>query len=188
MHSTPASLLERLRESGEQAAWEQFVTLYTPLLCHWMRKLGSQESEVGDLVQDVFAILVEKLPDFRYDRGKRFRGWLWTVTVNKWREKRRRQPLVLHQAGEAALDELAVADTMPALEEAEYEQFITRRALQLMKSDFQEATWRAFWECVVEGRSAPEVARELGVTENSIYLAKGRVLRRLRKELEGLLE
>jgi RNA polymerase sigma-70 factor (ECF subfamily) len=188
MHTTPASLLERLRQPNEQAAWEQFVKLYTPLLSHWARRLGSREADVGDLVQDVFTILVDTMPEFRYDPHKRFRGWLWTVTVNKWRERRRRQTVPMQQAGEETLSELSVPDAMSALEEAEYRQFLVRRASQLMRADFQTTTWQAFWECVVEGRSAADVSRELGVTENTVYLAKGRVLRRLRKELEGLLD
>src|ERR1700681_3549129 len=92
MKSTPLSLLERLRGSNEPAAWERFVQLYTPLLCHWARRLGLQGPEAADLVQDVFTLLVQKLPDFRYDPAKRFRGWLWTVTLNRCRELQRRHP------------------------------------------------------------------------------------------------
>jgi RNA polymerase sigma-70 factor (ECF subfamily) len=188
MHTTPASLLERLRRTGEQAAWEQFVKLYSPLLLHWARRLGLKEPDARDLVQDVFAILVERLPEFRYDRQKRFRGWLWTVTVNKWRERQRRHAAARREVGDAGLSELSVPDTMSEVDEAEYRQFLTRRAVQLMRADFQPATWRAFWECAVESRAAADVARELGITENAVYLAKARVLRRLRKELEGLLD
>ena len=92
MDSTPVSLLERLRRPAEQAAWERFVRLYTPLLCQWARRLGLRGADAADLVQDVFVVLVQKLPEFRYDPRRRFRGWLWTVTLNKWRERRRRAP------------------------------------------------------------------------------------------------
>ena len=85
MHTTPGSLLEQLRRPGEQAAWERFVQLYTPLLCHWARRFGLQGSDAADLVQDVFAVLVEKIPEFQYDPAQRFRGWLWTIAANKCR-------------------------------------------------------------------------------------------------------
>src|SRR5438067_1653747 len=91
MNTTPVSLLERLcHADAEQAAWQQFVELYTPLLCQWARRLGLQNHDAADLVQEVFAVLVRKLPNFRYDPDRRFRGWLWTITVNKARERHRR--------------------------------------------------------------------------------------------------
>src|SRR5690349_14890833 len=99
MHTTPASLLQRLRLPGEQAAWERFVQLYTPLLCHWAHRLGLRDSDADDLVQDVFIVLVDKLPQFRYDPQCRFRGWLWTIIANQCRARRRR-PVAWHQADE----------------------------------------------------------------------------------------
>ena len=83
---TPASLLERLRQPADPAAWSRFVELYTPLLYGWARRVGLPEQDAADLVQDVFVQLVRKLPDFTYDRHKTFRGWLRAVTLNKWRE------------------------------------------------------------------------------------------------------
>jgi RNA polymerase sigma-70 factor, ECF subfamily len=188
MRSTPVSLLERLRRPDEQAAWERFVHLYTPLLCHWARRLGLQGPEAADLVQDVFTLLVQKLPEFHYEPGKRFRGWLWTVTVNRCRETLRRQPALVVPEDPDVLSRVAVPDTTEAVADEEYRQYLTRRALELMRAEFQPATWKAFWECVVNERPAAEVAQELGLTENAVYLAKGRVLRRLRHELEGLLD
>jgi RNA polymerase sigma-70 factor (ECF subfamily) len=73
-------------------------------------------------------------------------------------------------------------------DEAEYRARLVARALELMQAEFQPTTWKACWELVVAGRPAADVARELGISENAVHLAKGRVLRRLRKELEGLLD
>jgi len=89
METTSISLLRRLRSPIDQQAWERFVTLYTPLMNHWARRLGLAGQDTDDLVQDVFTLLVRKMPEFRYDRRQSFRGWLWTVTLNKWRERRR---------------------------------------------------------------------------------------------------
>jgi RNA polymerase sigma-70 factor (ECF subfamily) len=188
MDRTSVSLLERLRGPDEPAAWERFVRLYTPLLYQWAGRLGLQDADAADLVQDVFAVLVRKLPEFRYDPQKRFRGWLWTVLVNKWRERGRRRPAAGQPVGPEGLDELPGPDVEEGAIEAEYREYLIRRAMEVMRQEFQPATWQAFWECVVADRPAADVARQLGISENAVYLAKGRVLRRLRQELEGLLD
>ena len=188
MHTTPISLLERVRRPGEQMAWGRFVEMYTPLLYYWACRMGLQESDAADLVQEVFAILVTKLPEFVYDRKKSFRGWLRTILYNKWRDRQRRRaaepPM---QSGSALADQPDPTET-EAFWETEYRQQLVGRALQLMQSEFESTTWRACWEVVVSGRPAAEVAAELGITVDSVYAAKSRVLRRLRKELEGLLD
>jgi RNA polymerase sigma-70 factor (ECF subfamily) len=90
------------------------------------------------------------------------------------------------QGGDLAL--VAVADDLEALWEAEYQQHLASRALQIMRADFQETTWKACWETAVAGRPAAEVARELGLTVGAVYAAKFRVLDRLRHELRGMLD
>ena len=184
---TSTSLLERLRGPAEQEAWARFVDLYTPLLFYWARRLGCPRDDAADLVQDVLTRLVRKLPEFRYDRHKTFRGWLRTVTRNVWRNRRRRAELP-REAGPAALDDLAGPDPADELRDAEYWQWLVGRALELMRSEFRPTTWRACWEHVVGGRPAAEVAAELGVSVGAVYMAKSRVLSRLRQELAGLLD
>jgi RNA polymerase sigma-70 factor (ECF subfamily) len=182
MNTTPVSLLERLRQPEDQSAWARFVDLYTPLLCYWGRRAGLQEPDVSDLVQDVFQVLVRKLPTFAYDRDRTFRGWLRTILLNQWRDGIRRrveQPL---ENGDAVADS---ADP-DAVIEKEYRDYLVSRALHIMKTDFQASTWQACWEHVVCGRPAADVATELGITVKAVYQAKARVLCRLRQELEGL--
>lgn len=188
MAETPASLLERLRGPGQARAWDQFVELYSPLLFHWARRVGLRGGDAADLVQDVFAILVRKLPEFEYDRTRGFRNWLRTVTFNKWREMlRRHQPAPVDPNG-ALLDEVSAPDGAEPFWEAEYRELLTRRLLEVMKAEFQPSTWKACWECVVEGRSAGDVGRELGLSSGAVRAAKFRVLCRLRAELNGLLD
>ena len=182
MHTTPPSLLEQLRRPDDQRAWRRFVDLYTPLLFYWARRVGLQESDAADLVQEVFALLVRKLPDFAYDRDKGFRNWLRTVLMNKWREIGRRH--ALPTAG--AVPEQAGPDAVAALAEEEFRRRLAVRALELMKAEFQPATWKACWEHAAIGRTAADVAAELGMSVNAVYLATSRVLRRLRQELDGL--
>ena len=187
MDTTSVSLLARLRRPDDPAAWGRFVELYTPLLYYWARRTGLQACDAADLVQDVFGVLVQKMPEFAYDAHKNFRAWLRTVTLNKWREngrKRARRPA----AGDAALADLAAPDDPDAFAEAEYRQHLLARALQVMRAEFPEAAWKACWEVTAHGRPAREVAAELGLSESAVYVAKFRVLRRLRAELHGLLD
>jgi RNA polymerase sigma-70 factor (ECF subfamily) len=186
MHTTPASLLERLRDSEEKAAWERFVLLYTPLLYHWARRLSLSGQDADDLVQDVFVLLVRELPKFNYDPQKRFRGWLWSITLNKCRERKRRAQAV--PVPTSAQPDLAVADNTEAIDDEEYRRYLVQRALKLMEAEFQPQTLKAFHECIAADRPAADVAAELGVSIDSVYAAKSRVLRRLREELAGLLD
>jgi RNA polymerase sigma-70 factor (ECF subfamily) len=188
MNTTSVTLLERLRLPGEQEAWRRFVRLYTPLLLYWAGRLGLHEQDAADLVQDVFALLVRKLPRFQYDRGKSFRAWLRTVLRNVWRNRRPTRSPDQPETGGIDPPDRAGTDPADELSEAEYRQHLVARALELMQADFQPVTWKACWELVVNGRPAAEVAAELGTTANAVYLAKSRVLRRLRRELDGLLD
>ncbi len=188
MDTTSASLLERLRQPEQPAAWERFVELYAPLLYDWARRRGLQESDAADLIQEVFTLLLQKLPEFSYDRHGSFRAWLRTVTLNKWRElQRRRAPTPLDAQGPVLS---ALTDPEPAdpFWEVEYQRHLVGRVLELIRTEFQPVTWQAFWACVVAGRPAADVAREHGISLNAVYLAKSRVLRRLRRELDGLMD
>jgi RNA polymerase sigma-70 factor (ECF subfamily) len=185
METTSISLLERLRQPGQDQAWGRFVTLYTPLLLFWARRHGLKPTDAADLVQEVFLLLVQKLPEFVYDQQKSFRSWLRMVALNKWRDRQRRHAPPL--ANDAELSDL-VSPQADAFWESEHRQFLVQRALKLMQEDFEAATWKACWEFVVEGKNAAEVAKELGISENAVYIAKCRVLRRLRQELDGLLD
>jgi RNA polymerase sigma-70 factor (ECF subfamily) len=187
MDTTNISLLERLKLPVDQRAWSRFVDLYTPLIYSWARQAGLQESDAVDLVQEVFTQLVQKMPEFSYDRQKSFRAWLRTVTLNKWRDRCRRQAARPHEVtGQPAPD--VPANGEGSFGELEYRQHLVARALELMQAEFQPTTWKACWEFVVVGRPAAEVARQLGISENAVHLAKARVLRRLRRDLEGLLD
>ena len=186
MHTTPVSLLERVRRPGEEQAWSRFVEMYTPLLFYWARRMGLQESDAADLVQDVFTTLVQKLPEFVYDRGRSFRSWLRTVLHNKWRDQQRRA--AVRGVQDSRLGDRPAPEDSEGPWDEEYRQLLVARALELMQNEFQPTTWKACWEMVVSGRSGAEVAASLGLTVDAVYAAKSRVLRRLRQELEGLLD
>ena len=94
MATTSESLLFRLQNLGtstDESAWEQFVSLYTPLIFYWARRTGLQQNDAADLVQDVLTKVFLKLPKLQYDRSRSFRGWLRKVTLNRYREIGRRK-------------------------------------------------------------------------------------------------
>jgi RNA polymerase sigma-70 factor (ECF subfamily) len=189
MVSTSFSLLERVR-GEDQAAWEQFVALYTPLLYRWAQRAGFTTQDAADVVQDIFLVLAAELRSFQYDPARgHFRGWLKTVAFNKCRERQRRRVTAPAAGGQDdPLQTLAAKDEWESLWEAEYRQQLVRKALEIMQQHFEPNTWRACWETAANGRPAAEVAQMLGITEGAVYVAKFRVLRRLRRELDGLLD
>jgi RNA polymerase sigma-70 factor (ECF subfamily) len=182
---TSASLLERLRRQDDPGAWDRFVHLYTPLLAGWAARAGLREGDAADLVQEVFVLLLEKLPEFTYDPSKSFRAWLRTVAMNRYRERFRRPTLPV-AGGDSLL--AAVADPAEAFWEAEYRGRLVGRAMQLVQPHFAPATWHLFWETVVNGRPSAEVAAEMGITQGAVRVARFRVLARLRQEIDGLLD
>jgi RNA polymerase sigma-70 factor (ECF subfamily) len=185
MDTTSFSLLDRLRRPQPDGAWETFVQLYTPLLFVWARQLHRSDADAADLVQEVFAVLVRRLPEFEYDPRRSFRAWLKTVAVNKYRELARRAAPAT-QAPDGLLDEQP-ASADEGFWERDYRAHLTQRALDVMRTEFQPATWQAFWALVVEEHAGAEVAAALGLSINAVYVARSRVLRRLRQELEGLM-
>jgi RNA polymerase sigma-70 factor (ECF subfamily) len=186
-NTTSLTLLERLRTPGDQEAWSQFARLYTPILYYWCRRAGLQEQDAADLVQDVFVTLVQKLPEFQYDRQKSFRNWLRVVALNKWRERQRR-PVLQHAGSAEHVEDLAGREDNWTLEETEYRQQLVHCALPIIEPEFSPQAWQAFRQHVIEGGEASEVATRLGIRVGTVYAAKCRVLNRLRQELQGFLD
>ena len=187
MHTTRASLLFRMRGGQDSAAWSRFVELYTPLVIRWVGDLGIDGPDRNDVVQEVFVVLLGKISSFQYDPAHSFRGWLRTVTINKSRDhlrrgQRRTEPQFVERIERASQNDAEL------LTEQQYRDYVARAAMNLMRSHFSETTWRACWLHVAEGQSAADVARELDISVNAVYLARGRVLKRLRAELAGLWE
>jgi RNA polymerase sigma-70 factor (ECF subfamily) len=182
----PVSLLERLRQPPADEAWSRFVRIYTPFIYAWGTGAGLQPADAADLVQEVLTSLLKSLPSFQYDSQKSFRGWLRTVTLNCWRDRCRRQ--AARPAAPLQYPEDIPEPADDSFSDVEYRQYLVTRALEVMQAEFQPTTWKACWEFVVNSRTAAEVARELKISENAVYIAKSRVLRRLREELAGLMD
>ena len=189
MHTTSITLLGKLREPNAPEwpeAWRRFVQLYAPLIYDWLRRKGLQDSDAQDLTQNVFLQLHKELPKFDYRPGGSFRSWLLTVTCNcyrMWRRKRKESV-----GGE---DQFAAEpddhDDLAALIDGEYADWLLKRAVEIMKSDFDEKSWKACMG-LLNGRPGAEIAAELGMTVGAVYAAKLRVVLRVREELKELDE
>ncbi|WP_439623912.1 RNA polymerase sigma factor [Gemmata sp.] len=186
MHTTSLTLLDRLRGPRDGDAWDRFVRLYSAGLYSWVRGHGFRHDDAADLVQDVFTTLVQKLPEFEYERGGSFRAWLWTVTRNKCREHvRRRRPVAVPDEALADLEGGAATEDVSA---EEFRRELMRRVTAVLETDFPPAVWRAFWAHVIDEKPASRVAAEQGINIWAVYTAKTRVLARLNEELADLAE
>ena len=193
--STSTSLLDRVK-AQEPEAWQRLVDLYGPLVYRWCRQSGLQAEDAADVGQEVFAAVAGKVRQFRRDRpGDSFRGWLWTITRNKIRDHfRRRCGEAEARGGTDAQQQLAqVPDQPPDDSPAtgprpQEESILEHRAMELIRAGVEDRTWRAFWLVAVDGRAAPDVAEELGMSVQAVYDAKYRVRRRIRQELGDLIE
>jgi RNA polymerase sigma-70 factor (ECF subfamily) len=164
------------------------VELYAPLIFHWGRNQGLNAADAADLVQEVLTVLLAKLPEFEYDPARRFRGWLRTIAVNKAKDFHRRKAAPPAVGASDNLSTIVLAPAVDLFDEIEHRNFLVQRAFELMRAEFRDEVWQACWQQVVEGRKAAEVAQDLGMTVNMAYLAKSRVLGRLREELDGLMD
>ena len=199
MNTTSESLLFRLQHYAkpdnadvdnsvnQQQAWETFVRLYTPLIFYWARKVGLKQADAADLVQEVFAIVFRKLPDLKYDRQGSFRGWLRTVTMNKYREQRRKKALPIVDATDSLMDQLASIPQAESTWDLDYGRILLKQAMDQMECDFEPATWQALKSVMSQTLSVDQAAQEHVISPWTIYSARSRLMRRLREQLDGML-
>jgi RNA polymerase sigma-70 factor (ECF subfamily) len=187
MDSTSESLLLRLRTNSDQRDWSTFVELYTPLIFYWARRTGLQANDAADLVQDVLTLVFQKLPAFNYDAGKSFRGWLRTVTLNRFREKLRKNSIGATPATQSVLASVAQPNSAESTWDLNYQQVLVNQAMSLLQDEFQPDTWSALQAYVFKKQSAADAAEEFGLSVWTVYAAKSRLMSRLREILDGLL-
>jgi RNA polymerase sigma-70 factor (ECF subfamily) len=191
---TRVSLLARLRDGDDADAWREFVALYAPVVYGFARKRGLQDADAADLMQEVLRSVSAHAGTLEYDRKKgTFRGWLYTVTRNKvynFLSAGKNRPRATGDSGtrqrlEAEPDRNGPPD---GDWEREYQKQLSARAMDRVKGEFQASTWKAFWGTAVDGRPAGDVAKELGMSPGAVYVAKSRVLARLREEVQAMQE
>jgi RNA polymerase sigma-70 factor (ECF subfamily) len=181
---TRASLLVRLRDPRDEAAWREFVDLYAPLVYGYARKQGLQDADAADLGQDVLAAVAAAIGRLEYDpRRGAFRNWLFKVLWRKlanWRAARANRT---RGSGDTATQRLLEQSPAPEEEagwEAEWQERVFAWACGQVRRTVTDATWQAFWRTAVEGRPGKQVAAELALTVAAVYRARSRVLTRLK--------
>ena len=189
---TRASLLARLGDPEDRAAWQQFVELYGSLIYGFARQRGLQDADAADLVQEVFLALARSAGRWHYDaRRGSFRGWLYGVTRNKLArllQRRQAQPV---GSGDSNARQRLEEEPDPDGDgeeawEREFQQQLFRVAAEQVRPSFSPTTWQAFWGTAVEGKSAAAVAAELGLSVGAVYVARSRVLARLTEQIQGM--
>lgn len=193
--ATSSSLLQRV-QAQDRGAWERLVSLYGPLVYRWCRQYGLESLDAEDTGQEVFATVFRKVADFRrQDKGSTFRGWLRVIARNKVCDHLRRQrtiepPAIGGTDPQTRLLQIAAneSDESEPLSDPTEASLLARRALELLRGEFKDEKWQAFYRVVVEGQTPAEVASALSMSVNTVYLTKSRGLRRLREEFGELLE
>ncbi len=189
--ATSLSLLRRA-VGRDPDAWQRLVHLYRPLVLSWCLRGGVRYDDADDVSQEVFRVAAVRLPDFRRDRpGDTFRGWLRAITRNlvlaHYRRGRNRPRAAGGSDAQLLLNEVPAPPEIGDDDPEEEVGALYRRALELVRGEFEERTWRMFWMVVVESRAPADVAGEMGVTAGAVRLAKFRVLRRLKEEVGEVL-
>lgn len=182
---TRASLLLRLKDAADNAAWDEFVDLYGPVVLGVARRRGFQTADAENLVQEVFLAVAKSLPKWidRQGHGS-FRAWLLTIAHNEaidmLTERATRSLGQDGEQGKRLLEEQTVRDDISALVEHEYELAIFRHAAEQVQQSVAKQTWLAFFLTEIEGKSVSQVAKELDTGEGSIYVARSRVMARIK--------
>lgn len=193
MTVTSATLLARLKDGRDEDAWSRLNELYAPLIRTWAERLGVRGADADDLVQDVLTVVVRRFPEFVHpDRPGAFRGWLRAIAANCAREAWRARRLSPVAPGGTDFGSYLArledpADDLSREWDREHDVYVTRRLLERIKGDFEAKTWELFRKFVLEGLPADKVAAAYGTSPNTVYIAKSRVLARLREEADGLL-
>jgi RNA polymerase sigma factor (sigma-70 family) len=188
---TSASLLQRIQKRGGEAGGQPLVSFYAPLIRRWIGRHVRQPDDVNDLVQQVFHVVVDKLPNFVHDgRPGAFGHWLRSIAVNQLRTFCRARPTPARDAGmSAVLDQLEdPASDLSRQWDREHNDHVARKLLEYVEPEFQPATWQAFCRLVLDDDKPEKVAADLSLPVSAVLIAKARVLQRLRAEARGLLD
>jgi RNA polymerase sigma-70 factor (ECF subfamily) len=184
-------LLVRLRDSSNHEAWREFLQLYSPLVYGFVRNRGLQDADAADLLQEVLRSVSGSIGRLDYDKQKGgCRAWLFTITRNRlstYLSGRRATAAGADSTIQQRLD--AEPDRSGSLEEEwerEFQRQLTSQAMQAIEPEFGDKTWQAFWLTAVDGVSAADVSKNLGMSTGAIYVAKSRVLARLKTEIQRL--
>jgi RNA polymerase sigma factor (sigma-70 family) len=188
VNTTRPSLLVRIRDLRDEMAWGEFARLYTPLIYRFARQSSLQDADASLVTQDVLVTVARTIHRFEYNpKSGSFRGWLKVVTRSRLNDFLRAQGREIQGTGDTGMLHVIVEQpdvSQPDLWEREYRRTLFEWAVDRIRCDFEDTTWQAFWQTSVDDRESRDVAEELGMSVGAVYIARSRVLARLRKEIE----
>lgn len=193
MAETSTSLLDRVRRQTDGDAWQRLATIYSPLIQGWMRRdLRLSDHDADDVLQDVLTVVARRVAEFDRQRTGSFRAWLKSITVNCLRTfaKKRQNN---EGTGDSTVLELLNQIEDPTADlcrqwDREHDECVMKQLLDDVRQHFTDTTWLAFQRSALENAKAETVAFELGMTANAVFIARSRVMTRLRQEAAGLVD
>jgi RNA polymerase sigma factor (sigma-70 family) len=189
--STRPSLLVRIRDPRDERAWGEFLEIYGPLVHRLARLKGLQDADASDLTQEVFRAVAQAIDRWDPDPNLgSFRAWLFRISRNlmvNFLIARSRQPIALGDSSmRLLLEAQPAAGAESELFETEYRRRLFRWAADHVRPEFRENTWDAFWLSAVEGKAPKVVAEAIGMSLGAVYIARSRVLARIRAAIEDV--
>ncbi|MGF1580562.1 MAG: sigma-70 family RNA polymerase sigma factor [Gemmataceae bacterium] len=189
--TTQLSLVLKIRDRPDDPAWLRFVEVYSPLIFKHAKHAGLQDADASDFLQDVLHQISISIANFNPELGK-FRQWLYGVCRNAlcqfYKSQKRQTRGSGDSAVEAILRHLPDDDLLEREWEVEYSRRLFQWASEQVRSRVHESTWQAFWLTAVEGQPPQQVATELNIGVGSVYVARNRVMRKLRQKIEEIDE
>jgi RNA polymerase sigma factor (sigma-70 family) len=188
--STRPSLLARIRDPGDGRAWAEFLEIYTPLVHRLARRKGLQDADAEDLAQEVFRAVAGAIDRWSPDPGRgSFRGWLFRIARNLSINLLVRQGRHPRGTGDEEIARLLEELPAPSGEDSalfalEYRRRLFEWAIGQVRDEVRPPTWEAFWRTGVGDEDPGEVARSLGMSVGAVYVAKNRVMARIRRKIE----
>ncbi len=192
MPKTRPSLLVRLRDPQDERAWMEFLDIYEPLIYRLARRKGFQHADAIDLSQEVFLAVAAAIDRWDPDPAQgSFRGWLFRIARNLMINLLIKQKKNPQTAGNTEMTELLTQQPVSdaedsALFDREYKREMFGWAAEQIRGDFRESTWKAFWLSSVEGQPIKQVATKLDLSLGAVYIARSRVMARLRQTIQRL--
>ncbi len=194
---TQEGLIARIRNTDANEAWKEFYETYCRVIYSYARRYGLSRDDAEDIVQEVFVKIMRKLPSFHYDRTRgRFLSWIKTITrttatdfLRRRRARTEGQPQAHSPDGvQSVLEQIPDPNSpdTPDPWQNEWRVSVLAQALERTRAHVDPKTFRAFMLCAFEGRRPAEVACALGMSTNSVYVAKSRILRQLKREVAAL--
>ena len=188
---TRSSLILHLQNARNDAAWREFVMVYESFLVRLITRRGVPTAHVSDVANQVLSAIARSIDQWKDDeQDASFRRWLSRVARNvvmRYMSNERRHVSAI--GGTDAFESLAqIAEPYDDAIARQYEHELIIWAAEQVKGEFIETSWKAFWMTMIEGLTVAEVAETLAVSPGSIYMSRGRILKRIRDKVNDVME